>query len=330
MHTLPLNSSLYINNDLAYFIYEYTRWIRYYCMKYSLPFFLFTCSALMVSAQTELLSLSGKDWKSELHISNGMLHGAYTSYYPNGNERASGQFDENIRVGTWHFIDSTGTNWITNQYDSTGNFQYAVFSFDGAKPDTIRLSNSSDIQNELNKSPKPIFSKRIWRYVDLSENKDRDVMKVAAQLENTGLSHYNTLEDLNHKSNAHEGKEQQLPVVGFSYVVDVVYVPEYRTYSSAIIAVSPAYESKSDKDYASAYYNYNELMLDGCPFGNGLLCFSNDLQSHHCATTVVKEANVFDKTLEQQHPEGNLMVEQWKVEVNLIEQEHVLWLITAH
>lgn len=46
--------------------------------------------------------------KFEVDLKDGLKHGRYTEYYPNGNERITGRFRNDIQVGTWRYFDEEG------------------------------------------------------------------------------------------------------------------------------------------------------------------------------------------------------------------------------
>jgi antitoxin component YwqK of YwqJK toxin-antitoxin module len=46
--------------------------------------------------------------KFEVDLKDGLKHGRYTEYYPNGNERITGRFRNDIQVGTWRYFDKEG------------------------------------------------------------------------------------------------------------------------------------------------------------------------------------------------------------------------------
>ncbi|MEO2053279.1 MAG: DUF3352 domain-containing protein [Allomuricauda sp.] len=46
--------------------------------------------------------------KFEVDLKDGLKHGRYTEYYPNGNERITGRFRNDMQVGTWRYFDEEG------------------------------------------------------------------------------------------------------------------------------------------------------------------------------------------------------------------------------
>lgn len=57
---------------------------------------------------------NGSIW-SEGKYKNGKREGLGTSYYPNGKKYIEGMYRDDIRVGTWHFYDTTGI--VTKEVD---------------------------------------------------------------------------------------------------------------------------------------------------------------------------------------------------------------------
>src|SRR5437762_2703868 len=59
-------------------------------------------------AQNEKHVFQNQQVKAEYHTKGGLFDGKYVSYYANGQEKAEGNFKENLRVGKWDVWDSTG------------------------------------------------------------------------------------------------------------------------------------------------------------------------------------------------------------------------------
>ncbi|MEZ4810189.1 MAG: DUF3352 domain-containing protein [Allomuricauda sp.] len=46
--------------------------------------------------------------KFEVDLKDGLKHGRYTEYYPDGTKKMTGRFRKDVQVGTWHYYDKEG------------------------------------------------------------------------------------------------------------------------------------------------------------------------------------------------------------------------------
>lgn len=51
-----------------------------------------------------------------VELKDGLKHGRYTAYYPNGKEKMTGRFRKDVQVGTWRFFDVEGKQLLKKRF----------------------------------------------------------------------------------------------------------------------------------------------------------------------------------------------------------------------
>ncbi len=52
----------------------------------------------------------------KVDLKNGLKHGRFTAYYPNGKKKMTGRFKEDRQVGTWRYFDATGKQLLKKRF----------------------------------------------------------------------------------------------------------------------------------------------------------------------------------------------------------------------
>ena len=52
----------------------------------------------------------------EVELKDGLKHGRYTAYYPDGSEKMTGRFRKDIQVGTWRYFDKDGKPLLRKKF----------------------------------------------------------------------------------------------------------------------------------------------------------------------------------------------------------------------
>src|SRR5690606_36184618 len=61
-----------------------------------------------LNADTFSVKYANGTTKFEVELKDGLKHGRYTEYYPNGTEKMTGRFRKDEQVGTWRFYNEEG------------------------------------------------------------------------------------------------------------------------------------------------------------------------------------------------------------------------------
>jgi antitoxin component YwqK of YwqJK toxin-antitoxin module len=54
--------------------------------------------------------------KFEVDLKDGLKHGRYVEYYPNGEEKITGRFRNDKQVGTWRYYDQEGESLLKKRF----------------------------------------------------------------------------------------------------------------------------------------------------------------------------------------------------------------------
>lgn len=117
------------------------------------------------------------EFKVRYTMENGKLHGPYKSFYKNGQKKAQGVIENNIRYGKWTLWDSTGNKVLERDY--TSPFVYKTLETEGSEnpfPENSRSVYSPELNNEDSsgyytmEKENVLWHKSIWRRLEKKEN----------------------------------------------------------------------------------------------------------------------------------------------------------------
>lgn len=122
--------------------------------------------------------VEGEGTRFSYHIENGKLHGDYESFYANGQLKAKGRFEHNLRVGKWSVWDSTGQLKMQRVYTDRYTFETIVPK--PAEEPPIQLLNVPQYKIERDERELVkyfhlheifvVWSKRVWKELTPSNN----------------------------------------------------------------------------------------------------------------------------------------------------------------
>ncbi|RUA14067.1 MAG: DUF3352 domain-containing protein, partial [Flavobacteriia bacterium] len=69
-----------------------------------------------LNADTFSVKFANGTIKFEVELKDGLKHGRYTEYYPNGTEKMTGRFRKDQQVGTWRYYDKQGKLVIKKRF----------------------------------------------------------------------------------------------------------------------------------------------------------------------------------------------------------------------
>jgi antitoxin component YwqK of YwqJK toxin-antitoxin module len=123
---------------------------------------LLLCGPILHSP-AQSLSYSSKDLSCLYQLRDGMLNGAYSSYYPNGQKKSEGRYLNNNRSGAWKVWDSTGKLIVSRNYEN--NFIFSQNLPSDLKKDSLQLIKYAPL-----KESDIYTSSRIWQNVKVKDN----------------------------------------------------------------------------------------------------------------------------------------------------------------
>jgi Gliding motility associated protein GldN/MORN repeat variant len=122
----------------------------------------FICGgSLLLKAQKQTIDINQVTCNVE--TSNNRLDGNYTSYYPNGQLKATGQFSKNNRVGIWEVYDEQGKLLIQRNYANSLQFTQTI------PANSIHKYNTDNNWDAI--SQETVWCrKRFWKTADAIHN----------------------------------------------------------------------------------------------------------------------------------------------------------------
>jgi antitoxin component YwqK of YwqJK toxin-antitoxin module len=316
-----------------------------------LPVALFICAAFVGPDGKN--HFEGKRFKADFNMKQGMLNGKYVSYYSNGVKRAEGQFQNNMRAGLWSVWDSTGKLLTKREYKNGFECKilYPEVSVKGNLQPVYTLTrNGAGLYSYFNFQQKDVVvSKRIWREAmkdDESSFFGNDDLYHALvdSIVKGKISIYDPSSDeltLKISGDALKkimdttGKE----IIGFKIKEDWFYDNRRNISEKRIISICPVVCKKNlpaDNDddfsfdmgwfYFPALRNtMNVLDLYAGNYPSTLKTVDDIFFFRYFPSTICKESNVKNQLISDYAKGSAIQLEDERIEVELIEMEHDLW-----
>ncbi len=294
---------------------------------------------------------TGKDYRVECEMLNGLYDGVYTSWYTNGKKKAQGNFKDNMRVGNWTVWDSTGQMKMKREYKN--NFEFTR-TFPAYNEGPAKLFSVPVYKLEYEEERIKYFflneravtiSKRIWRFIP---RKKKSPVFSKEQLHRTLID-----AALTNKAFVYEDDEFKIKM-SFPLIQNIAPDQDKKTYNDSligykikedwffdndrmisetrIIGICPVMLSGKDTVDAGWFY-YPQLRATLCKEkinSENIPAYIHSLDDlfffRYFYGAIYKESNVHDRSLKEYA--NGLMLEQERnrIEYSLIELEHDEWL----
>jgi hypothetical protein len=289
-------------------------------------------------------------YKVDCKMKDGMFDGLYLSWYTNGNKKAQGQFSANQRKGKWSVWDQTGKLILTRDYSNAYEFKETVVGQESKTvvPPVYSLKrNEADFYTYFNFDQKDVVvSKRTWRDVgadDASSFFHDDVFYHA--LVDSVMKGKIKLYDFKSDELTAAATDKQLQIVkdtvgyeiiGFKIKEDWFYDKLRKTAERRIVTICPVVCKKvqgdDDFSYEMGWFYFPALrntlgaikIMDG-RYGPDIKNLDDLFFFHHFPSTIYKETNVKNLEIREYKTLGQVHDEQFRIEIDLVEQEHELW-----
>lgn len=267
----------------------------------------------------------------------GVVDGEFQSWYPNGQLKVEGSFQNNLKVGLWTLWDSIGNKIMTRNYGD--NYSTSVVIFKNGITDTNDLHqqealfrNDDGIYSFAEVVPNDVvFSKRLWRILRSSQSNEvlfqnNEFYNNLINLIESGLikgysaksDQFDSVLDSNTVSN-YNG----ITPVGFKIKEDWFYDNSRNLGESRIIGICPIIQVEGkEKDAFWVYYPEIRKHL-------GKLGLDDIFFFHQYSSEIIRESNVNGKYLSEYIEPKNISEEILSIESQLIEIEVGLWIKLA-
>ena len=276
---------------------------------------------------------------------DGMFDGSYVSYYSNGIKKAEGQFVHNTRYGKWSVWDSTGNLLVKRDYKN-------LFEYDQLFPESrSKISSPFLIRNEAGLYPYFIFegrdvvvSKRTWRYIPNTESSPifKDDVFFNALLDSAlggKIQAYSPVSDeftvkmeketLDLYFDSLRGK-----ILGYRIKEDWFFDNKRETSEKRIIGICPVMQNVlKENDSIDVCWFYfpmirntlNAIKLEKVKHGSDIRTLDDIFYFRYFPSVIYKETNIRNLELKEYCAPETLSHAQLRIEIELIEKEHDLW-----
>lgn len=279
----------------------------------------------------------------------GRMDGKYTSYYTNGQPRATGRFENNLRTGKWSVWDSTGRLRMQRVYSDPFTFERLhpkvpkekVITLLNFSPYTPAHNHQGFINYYPLRAQSVVWAHRIWRRITPPDN--------AALFEQNRLFSTLNREIFAHTLTAYQPTDDAFrfrmdpptidtagaTVIGYKIKEDYIFDRERLVTETRIIGLCPVVVYAHRPDTADLYWVYfpesrlclsrEKISQTGFPEKVSTL---DDLFFYRCFhSEIYKEANVYDRALSEYLSGAALEAEAQRIEISLIEKEHGQWIL---
>lgn len=273
----------------------------------------------------------------------GRIDGQYASYYPNGVIKARGVFTNNYRSGTWTLWDPSGNICIQRVYDTPSSYRktFPVVTDDPL----VTLMDVPVYQETYNKDgyidffplqERAVFwEKRINRFIPEKDNEHlfsnrqlETVLQENASKKNIKLY---LRDDLEKETGYRALKPGIEKVIGYRIVEDHVFDSDRFLCEKRILSVCPVVYHNVRKDTSDLYWVYFPQLrkyLAAVQVAPAKMEKTGSLDDlfyfRRFSSVIYKEGYVFDHNGNMVPPADQVNSE--RVEMQLIEKEHDLWL----
>lgn len=311
---------------------------------------LFICLAFILlsfSAAAQKQTFQGSDFKCTFQTEQGMMHGPYVSYYNNGQKKAEGKFENNCRTGLWTVWDSTGRMRAQREYENLFTFKKIFPVVPDEKP--IELLNTPVYSLKYNsdgyidyfplEERMVVWSKRLWRYINLQENPVPSSYSELFSLLNKNILSKNLIayspeNDEFQTELAPTFDTTDVKIIGYKIKEDCIFDNERMVSESRMIGICPVVTSPQwhgRRDYYWVYFpdarKYLAQIKISAPEAPANIKTLDDLLFfRYFNGPIYKESNVYDRQISDYKYGEDIKKEAERFELLLIEVEHDYWI----
>jgi gliding motility associated protien GldN len=288
--------------------------------------------------------------KYQVNTKDGRLNGSYTSWHPNGQKKATGQFLNNQRTGSWKVWSPAGILKVHRVYQN--NFQFKVLAYQDDQGTSLPIpdflvyeltKNEADLIPYPATKPSNVYwEKCIWRKIEnkkdnaplFSGASKKVLFKELATTEKIPI--YKADSDVFKEAfNARERKEllnqKELKLVGYA-IKEVQFFELTRNLSeSRILGICPIVIVDGKKK-ALCWLKYEDIrpflakQKVNVAYNPMVETVEDWLHFRHFQGLIEKESNVYDRTIADYTTGSALKEEQERIEMKLIDVEHDFWM----
>jgi hypothetical protein len=241
---------------------------------------------------------------SQLLYDSGIYSGKYVSSYPNGNKKAIGKLNRNQRVGTWEFYTENGElaariNYISNtEFETVETHNHSSISLKVPLKEYDRLFSLPLEEKTV------VWAKRVHRDIKPYEFKlspDFNFFQYLKTIQTDKALYFADDEFKTQLKNADSIPHSQEPIVGYRIKLDYFFRTDFNFMDFRIVGIAPLYQTSDGKTGEICwlyYHGLKDLVFEQIVNKDGE-SIESILQTKNYRSTIYKESNVADKTLEE-------------------------------
>ncbi len=273
------------------------------------------------------------------------LNGSYISYYPNGQKKAEGNFENNCRSGKWTAWDSTGRLRAQRVYENPFVVKRIVPKIPKEKP--IELLNISPysliynsdgyIQYSFLSERMVVWSKRLWRVI---EPKDNPILfennyffnVLSKNIANKKLTKYKANDDVFSQEDSNMVRDTSIKIIGYKIKEDFFFDNDRLVSETRIIGICPVEARKNDT--LDLYWVYfpelrkctalEKIQQNNIP--KNIKTLDDLFFFRYFYGRIYKATNVYDRLISDYKQGEDILKESERIDIGLIEQEHDIWI----
>ena len=312
---------------------------------------LFACALLLSQrciAQEQSHQYKDSTISCEYETFDGRIHGKYISYYPNGQKRAEGNFENAYRIGNWTVWDSEGNLCVQRDYKNPFIYKKIIPEVSTDLP--IKLldipqydivyNEEGFIEDFYLDERMIMWSKRNWRLITPQNNavffENNNLFNVfSSEINNNNITSYSAEnDDFTIELPPSDIQLQNKEIIGFKIKEDWFFENERFVTEVRILGICPVVRDTETNDTLDLYWLYfpelrkhlaqNEIQENVFPQKVKTL---DDVFFYRCfSSQIYKESNVYDREIKDYKSGAEIEKEAETIEIRIIEAEHCLWL----
>jgi hypothetical protein len=302
---------------------------------------------LTLSGQNQERFYEDNSKKIIYHLTQGRINGNYISYYKNGNKKAEGNFENNLRIGKWTVWDTLGNIRMERVYSDPFTFERIVPKIPEDKP--IQLLNIPRYKIKYNKNGYITYAyvkesdvhyhRRIWRYISPRENpilfeKDLLFKLLTKLILDSNIIAYSTKDDEFREAFMPKIDTSALKVIGFKLKEDFFFDMNRVVSETRIIGVCPIVVNQTTKDTIDAYWVFypetrkylSQVKIESDSTPQKIKTLDDLFFYRYFYGRIIKQSTIYDRYLKDYLTGEKLLKEAERIELYLIDTEHNIWI----
>jgi len=302
--------------------------------------FTFLSIFTLATATAQIHEVKSGQYRCVYNTTDGRIDGHYVSYYTNGKKRAEGDFKNHHRYGTWTVWDSLGYKKVERNYSSGLNFTQPAADTSAKKQnnlDGVYTQHRKPVEYRTPREEDITWSKRIWRFIPNKKSNEPLFRKNGLNQNMFTAANKGALTVYSGNNDQFavpfEGwtADTSATVIGYRIKEDWYFDKVRSVMDVQIVALAPVIQKQDAKDSVNLcwiYFPDLRPLLSKTKIVRCYLATNMDelFAKRGFTSTIYKESNVYDRSLADYLPLKARNAEAERIEMDMIENEHDLWM----